>query len=82
MFVGGQEERRKKKEEDEQTRRAERELKMAEFEKMKNPQKRNFIITKRDGAPVRQRARLVARAHARTRMRPRTCEHARCEIMF
>ena len=51
-----QEERRRKKEEDDQNRRAARALKMAEFEKWKNPPKANFVISKKlageEGAEV------------------------------
>lgn len=40
-----EEERKKKKEEEEAKRKEERASKMAEFEKFKNPQKRNFVIS-------------------------------------
>ncbi|KAI0235192.1 Troponin T, partial [Lamellibrachia satsuma] len=40
-----EEERKKKKEEEEQRRKEERASKMAEFEKLKDPQKRNFVIS-------------------------------------
>jgi len=42
-----EEERRRKKVEEEETRRSARALKMAEFEKYKNPPKANFVISKK-----------------------------------
>jgi troponin T, fast skeletal muscle len=42
-----QEERKRKKEEEDQRRRNARAQKMAEFEKWKNPQKANFVISKK-----------------------------------
>lgn len=41
--------RKAKKEEEENAKREARAAKMAEFEKWKNPQKRNFVISKREG---------------------------------
>ena len=47
-----QEERRRKKEEDELKRKEERALKRAEYEKLRNPQKANFVINKKDSSNV------------------------------
>ncbi|ESO10187.1 hypothetical protein HELRODRAFT_109499 [Helobdella robusta] len=47
-----EEERRKKKEEDDIKRKQDRALKMAEFEKWKNPPKANFVISKKIGAAL------------------------------
>ncbi len=44
-----QEERKRKKEEEELKKKEERAKKMADFEKLKNPAKPNFVITKRAG---------------------------------
>ena len=42
-----QEERRRKKEEDELRKKEERAIKRAEYEKLRNPQKANFVINKK-----------------------------------
>lgn len=47
-----EEERKRKKEEDEVRRKNERALKLAEFEKWKNPPKANFVISKKIGAAL------------------------------
>ena len=47
MYMLLQEERKRKKEEEEQKKHKDRLLKMAEFEKWKNPPKANFVISKR-----------------------------------
>ncbi len=52
FFFRLQEERKAKKAEEETRKKEERAKKMADFEKLKNPGKPNFVVTKRAGGGV------------------------------